>query len=683
LVDGHVVAPPTASTLLGGDGCVVQVIAFRDPEEWLRPGALCEIRCDDSVTARFVLGEPDPPELLPGLHVGPERVALLRFLVSTCGPLLRLGSQRDFVALCHGVATATGPEPVAKPQSRPGVTLSIWKVPPSPPGYWYLIERDGIRRVDPAVEEILLVPGRQPAADAVLLPPGVGAVPIGLSPASPKAPSLRDVVREVLAGNVETPPRLAVVLGRRAATDRSIAALLAEAQLLAPARPRGLAETAVAVGAGIDIAISDHGGGVFLAGWLRDPLGLVAGMELRSPIAARSVPAAALRRVARPDLAESPAGSALGAATVLPGFVAHLPDADHPAVAQWRLLLRLRSGEALELVAPPSRLVAAAAREIVLGSVRPAALRPGVLEDAIAPAVSRLHAAALGKRAAPDVVRVGGPPPRRPRATIVVPLYRNLRFLRFQLAAFGRDPSVAAGCEIIYVLDSPEQRSEVELILKGVSLLHGGLPLTLVVMSENRGYASACNAGAAAGRAPVIAMLNSDVLPTGPGWLEPLIERLKGERRLAAVGPKLLFDDGSVQHAGMLFRRGVDGQWLNYHYYKGFPRGFPAANLARRVPAVTGAALVVRRTAFEAVGGFCTDYVVGDFEDSDLCLALRAAGHEIGYEPAVEMLHFERQSISDHSGHARTLAGAYNRYSHHAKWDGQITALMARFGEEY
>jgi acyl transferase domain-containing protein len=106
---------------------------------------------------------------------------------------------------------------------------------------------------------------------------------------------------------------------------------------------------------------------------------------------------------------------------------------------------------------------------------------------------------------------------------------------------------------------------------------------------------------------------------------------------------------------------------------------YAAACVARRVPGVTGAAMVVRRAAFLAAGGFSTDYIVGDFEDSDLCLALRAAGHEIGYEPAAELFHFERQSIGTHAGHARTLAGAYNRLLQHRRWDAAIAALMARF----
>ena len=73
-----------------------------------------------------------------------------------------------------------------------------------------------------------------------------------------------------------------------------------------------------------------------------------------------------------------------------------------------------------------------------------------------------------------EVIRLG-PVPRRPRAAIIVPLYRNLRFLRFQLAAFARDAALREDVEVIYVLDSPEQRGEVEHVLRGMAALHPGI----------------------------------------------------------------------------------------------------------------------------------------------------------------------------------------------------------------
>jgi len=126
------------------------------------------------------------------------------------------------------------------------------------------------------------------------------------------------------------------------------------------------------------------------------------------------------------------------------------------------------------------------------------------------------------------------------------------------------------------------------------------------------------------------------------------------------------------------FERGPEGEWFNNHFHKGYPRHWPAAEEQRVVPAVTGAALCVRRDAFEAVGGFTTDYVVGDYEDSDLCLKLRALGGDIAYVPRAELYHFERQSIRDHAGYARTLASVYNRRLHHRRWAAAIEQLMAR-----
>jgi GT2 family glycosyltransferase len=263
---------------------------------------------------------------------------------------------------------------------------------------------------------------------------------------------------------------------------------------------------------------------------------------------------------------------------------------------------------------------------------------------------------------------------------LVVPLYRNLRFLRHQYAAFARDLSVRGAAELVYVLDSPEQREDVEHALRGLHAVCG-MPVTLVVQAANHGYASACNAGAAAASAPVLALVNSDVVPAARDWLGPLLrelDRLSAGGRPAAVGPKLLFDDGSLQHAGLFFEAGPGGEWYNNHYWKGFPRFHPPAQAVRPVPGVTGALLCLRRHVFEALGGVCTDYVVGDYEDSDLCLRLRAAGGEISYVPDAELYHFERQSIREHGGYTRTAACAYNRNLHHARWAPAIEALMAR-----
>jgi GT2 family glycosyltransferase len=232
--------------------------------------------------------------------------------------------------------------------------------------------------------------------------------------------------------------------------------------------------------------------------------------------------------------------------------------------------------------------------------------------------------------------------------------------------------------ELIYVLDSPEQRADLENLLRSLHAIYR-LPVTLVVQAGNYGFASACNAGAALARAPRLLMLNSDVIPTARGWLPVLARALEADPALFAVGPKLLTEDGSVQHGGLFFERhGPLEEWFNNHYWKGAPRRFPLLDQPRRVPGVTGAAMLMDRARFEAVGGFSTEYAIGDYEDSDLCLKLREAGGEIGYEPRAELYHFERQSIRDHAVHERNIATAVNRRIHQQRWDAAIAALMAR-----
>lgn len=669
LLGGEALRPPSASVLLGDPAapCLVHAARTRIP---ITTGTAAVLRLGREDAAAFAWPAPcTPAEFAAGLAAA-DHATLLRFLVGTCARLLRGAGDGDLAALCHAVATPGGE---ARRIARPAGTLSAWRVPAAPEGSWHLLAPRALRRVDPPQGGVLLLDDRLPAG-AVLLPPAP-LPPLRLLAGRGEA-SLPRHLREALARR-GTGPSPVAALAARAPRDSRAGAMLREAQLLAPARPTRLDDPARPVGAALDLALSDHGGGVFACGWLRDPLGIVDGLALRGPGLVHDLPPAALHRIARPDLAARFERAPLGGAGPQPGFVVHLPAADPARTAQWRLVLRLTGGEEIEVAAPPGLMPAAVARDLVLRAAHPSAVTPALLNDCIGPAAARLHQAALREAAGtPDVIAFGTPL-RRPSATLVIPLYRNLRFLRFQVAAFARDAELRRA-ELVYVLDSPEQRAEVEHLLRGMAAMLD-LPMRLVVMPRNAGYAAACNAGAAVAGAPLLLFLNSDVLPDAPGWLGRMRARLTRDRRIAAVGPKLIFDGGTIQHAGLLFRRGEDGLWLNDHYCKGFPRHHPDAQRARRVPGVTGAAMLVRRAAFEAAGGFCTDYIVGDFEDSDLCLKLRAAGHEIAYEPAAELFHFERQSIALHEGHARTLAGVLNRRLHHARWDGAIAALMARF----
>ncbi|WP_439597841.1 glycosyltransferase [Falsiroseomonas sp.] len=614
----------------------------------------------------MALGPPGSRALLQPVAATPRFLALLAS--KAAGPLRAAAD----AALAVDLAALAAPhlQPAAE-AVRPVVGLAqgraLWRLDA---GGWLLTPQGLARVAEPEAGLALLPAG---AGGALLLRAEAPPLRLPADPAPP--PGLIEIARQA-----EAAPRgllrQALLALRRHAQEPWCRDLLRDAQLLSMAPARAAAEPGQAVAAALDRAISDHAGGVFLVGWLHDPLRLTRGLALRGPFGSTPLPPEALFRVSRPDVVKRFEQAAFGTADPRPGFVAHLPDAGPGPVAQWRLDLALGSGEAIELVAGPALLPAPQAREAVLRGVNPLDVGPEMLDRCLAPAAERLHRAAAAEPLETEVLRIGQAPARA-EVSLVIPLYRNLRFVRHQVAAFARDPMLRQA-EIIYVLDSPEQRGEAEHLLRGICGLTG-LAATLVLHGRNAGYATACNSGAAVATAPHLLMLNSDVVPDAPGWLSPMLARLAADKRLGCVGPKLMFDDGSLQHAGLYFARGPGDDWTNCHYFKGFPRHYPLACRAREVPGVTGAAMLMRRAAWDAVGGFSAEYIVGDYEDSDLCLRLRQAGFGILYEPAAELYHFERQSISQHGGYAGTVAAAYNRRLHHRRWAPAIAALMQDF----
>lgn len=604
-------------------------------------------------------------------------LGVLRFIVAKATGILRQGDDSGLAETCHKLAALVAvPERTAQPVALCGHDMMMWALPAGVAGgngTHYALSRRRLRRV-PGTGGTVVLPDRRFEGGYLLPADGDGL--IHLASATTRLPSLGDLGLRKDARSIALYRSGMGELARRAMADPEARRLLRDLQLMAPQEPPyHYAQPNRPFGAALEIALCDHAGGAFLRGWLRDPLEMIANLTLRSLYGEHKLVLADLGRFPRPDLAQKYADAQHGGVGMKPGFALHLPDVAVRPVAQWTLRMELTTGDVVDLVAPPAITQAQAARDAVLGSIAPQHITASLMDRCIAPAVERLHHTVIAGRGAPELVRIGDEI-TDPIASIVVPLYRNLRFLRHQFGAFARDRALR-DVELIYVLDSPEQREDVEHLLRG---LHGlyRVPLTLVVQAANYGYASACNAGAAEARAPVLLLLNSDVVPTNRGWLQPLLGALLRQPRLAAAGPKLLFEDGSLQHAGLFFEAGSGGQWFNNHYYKGYPRHYPPAQEGRLVPAITGAAICVRREAFEAVGGFCTDYIVGDYEDSDLCLKLRAAGGDIAYVPESELYHFERQSIRDHAGYARTLASTYNRDLHHRRWAAAIERLMAR-----
>ncbi|MBL6456702.1 glycosyltransferase family 2 protein [Belnapia sp. T6] len=674
---GPVEPPMSWQSVPVGDGELLSLLLLR-AQPGVEPGTTLLVTDELGGSASLELL---PAESLQSLLDAAPPASILRvagFIASRAIRPFRRGDDAALAAACHALAAQAGaPERHATPVALCGEDVQIWSLPrdlaPAPTTS-LVIGRHRLRQASHAGGMLLLADRR--FEGGYLLPAAGGEGPVHLAPASGRLPTLGELARRTDAPGRALYRAALQELSRRAAEDEAMRRLLRDHLVLAPLQPlTQVTELEEPFGGALEMALDDHAGGLFLRGWLRDPLGLIGQLTLQGSLGNLVLQDGQLIRFPRPDLVKKFAEAPHGSPGIRAGFVLHLPEAAAKPSAQWRLRVRLRSGDQVTLVAPPAITTPLLARDRILGAIAPPHVTPEILTRCIAPPVERLHRRIMEARQPPEVVRIG-PVVADPVISLIVPIYRNVHYLRHQLAAIARDPALRQA-ELIYVLDSPEQREELEFMLRGQYGITRQ-PVTLVVQPANYGYGSACNAGVAEARAPVLLLLNSDVVPAGRGWLAPLLGTLAAAPHLVAVGPKLLYANDSLQHAGLYFERPETGDWHNNHYYKGLPRRFPRAERPREVPGITGAAFCVRREAFQKVGGFTTDYVVGDYEDSDLCLKLRADGGGIGYVPAAELYHFERQSITLHTGYTRSLTATYNRNLHHRRWSTDIAALMAR-----
>lgn len=464
-------------------------------------------------------------------------------------------------------------------------------------------------------------------------------------------------LRELLVQHLATWPNG----GPATAIDLQVRAPLKERQVpRAAQQPSGQVDLA--------LALSDS---LLVGGWYHDPSSMLAGIDYLQADGT-AVPLDG-NIYEFPGWAQTQAEKSK---TDVTGFVARLP-LDQPLgpLLQPRFQMRLASGAVKPLIPPPQPFEPVLQRNQILRAVPPQHAVDDAFRTILAPALREVEQR-LGKTVEVKRTRDYGLPQQAPLVSIVIPLYKVLDFLRFQLSGMATDPWLMENAELVFVLDSPEIQDETEHLLGGLHLLHG-FPMRLVVMNRNGGYARACNTGARMARGSILVMLNSDVVPCDPGWVQTLIEPiLRGT--FGAVGPRLIFEDRSLQHAGLYFGRDQRGIWLNHHFHKGMPSDYLPAQRARTVPGVTGACLVISKDIYDSVGGFTEDYIIGDYEDSDLCLKIRRAGFEIGYEPSACLYHFERQSIRRSQDYTRGVASQYNSWLHTERWSDDIAALMAR-----
>ncbi len=260
-----------------------------------------------------------------------------------------------------------------------------------------------------------------------------------------------------------------------------------------------------------------------------------------------------------------------------------------------------------------------------------------------------------------------------PDVSVIIPVHGQLGWTLNALDALLPHAS-RRGFEVIVVDDASPDRTA--SVIAGLAARVPGV--SLLRRPRNEGFIAAANAGAASARGRVLVLLNNDTR-VAAGWLDALIDSFDLFPRAGLVGSKLLYPDGSLQEAGAILWR--DGSAWNHG--RGADPNRPEFCHARRVDYISGASIAVPAALWRALDGLDPHFAPAYGEDADLAMRVRAAGHEVWYQPTSRVIHYEGRTggTDTHGGGGAKAHQVVNLKKLFVRWHG-VLATHGRPGSD-
>ncbi len=196
--------------------------------------------------------------------------------------------------------------------------------------------------------------------------------------------------------------------------------------------------------------------------------------------------------------------------------------------------------------------------------------------------------------------------------------------------------------------------------------------VSVLRLDEPFNFSRINNAAAARARGPLLCFLNNDTEVISADWLEEMVS-LAVREGVGAVGAMLYYPNDTMQHAGVVL--GLGG--IASHPHRGERRGAPGnygrAALTQTMSAVTAACMLLRKSAFDAVGGFDESLAVA-YNDVDFCLRLQARGFRNVWTPFAELYHYESVSRGDDLNDDNRERFLAESRAMSDRWGGLLTA---------
>lgn len=248
-------------------------------------------------------------------------------------------------------------------------------------------------------------------------------------------------------------------------------------------------------------------------------------------------------------------------------------------------------------------------------------------------------AATVSQGFTPTEYHVKFQPKGNPLISIIVPFKDKVELLRNCL-----DKVLALSCyknfEVVLISNNSKEKETYDFLDE---LAQGGdARLRAYQYDSPFNYSRINNWGVKQAKGEILLFLNNDTEAITPSWLEDMLGYAQ-RREIGAVGAKLFYRDGSIQHAGVILGMGgfADHAFVGYEENSFTP--FGKDTWSRDYLAVTAACLMLERKKFESIGGFDENFIVCG-NDVELCLRLYQSGHRNVFLSFVKLYHLEAQT---------------------------------------
>lgn len=241
-----------------------------------------------------------------------------------------------------------------------------------------------------------------------------------------------------------------------------------------------------------------------------------------------------------------------------------------------------------------------------------------------------------------------------PKVSIIIPTKNNYKILKRCIESIEKHTNYK-NFEIL-IVDNASDKPDVKKYYEKLS--H-----TILSYDENFNFSKMNNLAVKHASGNLLLFLNDDTKVLDPLWLDELVSIVL-QKDVGAVGPKLIFSDSTIQHAGMVFLKSVSGFHPFMRQMKNSDIFHNIINSMRDYSSVTGACILTKKEVFEKIGGFDDAFDVY-YGDADLCLKIIDAGYRIIYTPFTELLHEGSFTIRNSSAFQFDVE---NHYIFSKKW---------------